>query len=414
MAHESANLRRIAIGLGLLLMLPVTAHAQSSFTHRLTSIAYDYDNNGVTDATRSYAYDAQGRATGMTYSYVGDGATDLFVTEDDDAAQETGTLGYNADDRLDSTSVTRTLMGGGTEQFDVQLTFTNDVLTRVDATSMVGSMTNDTYTTLIYSNDLLDEIVERNTSDDSLVFSQTYDYTTGGDELPDAVTLEAGVLGAVTDMTWRTDGRIDDLSSIVGVLGQVVGGGDGDYLYDSNGRLEQEVWSTAGTPSSLYAEFQGTAYTKTHVYDAAGLKTREEIDIGSDASVEATRTFTWVEAPCVPAFIFASNGRPNFPLMQNLPYVPGTGAQYFENCAPVPESGFATTLLIGAAALRAGSRRRYARVGARGERMAARLEAPTRDQAAAEPPVDRQNSKYSMHTSCHSAGSSPKRSRQSP
>ena len=42
--------------------------------------------------------------------------------------------------------------------------------------------------------------------------------------------------------------------------------------------------------------------------------------------------------PCVPAFTFASNGRPNFARMPGLPYVPGTGAQWFEDCGPVSVS----------------------------------------------------------------------------
>ena len=64
------------------------------------------------------------------------------------------------------------------------------------------------------------------------------------------------------------------------------------------------------------------------------LKTREEIDIGDDGSIEATRTFTWQAGACVPVIFFAPNGRPNFAKFDVFPFVPGTGAVWQENCGP--------------------------------------------------------------------------------
>ena len=66
--------------------------AQAAFTHRLVEVRYDYDNNGLTDATTIIGYESDGRATSEVYTYTGDGTADLFITEDDDAASETSTL----------------------------------------------------------------------------------------------------------------------------------------------------------------------------------------------------------------------------------------------------------------------------------------------------------------------------------
>lgn len=338
MAMVSLDSRLLAASLvvSAALLFPTTAHTQQSFTHRLTTVLYDYDNNGVTDATGTFTY-ASGLGTGTSYVYTGDGVADLFVTEDDDAAQETGVVGYNADDLLDSFSLTRQLMQPGTEQFDTTLTFTAGELTRVDSSSTLGGSTNSTFTTLSYAAGRLDEIVERNSSDNSLVFSQSYAY--GSDDLPNLVSFDSPGIDAVTTMSWRSDGQLDDLSSTSTFGGNPLGSGGADYIYDSAGFLQSEAWTFNAPVGSFFAEFQGVNYRKTLTYDASNLKVLEEIDIGDDGSVEATRTFVWEAGPCVPAFIFASNGRPNFARMDGLPYVPGTGATWFENCGPVAPSG---------------------------------------------------------------------------
>lgn len=315
------------------LLCATAAHAQLGFTHRLTTVLYDYDNNGTTDATSTFTYDANGRATTTSYVYTGDGTPDLFVTEDDDAAQEDGTITHNANDLVDSVSVDRQLMVSGTEEFDTALTFTGGVLTRVDSDSVFQGGTNATFTSLSYVGGQLDQIEERNDSDNSLVFEQSYMY--GGNNLPSVVTFDSAGIDAVTNFTWRSDGQVDDVSSTSTFGGNPLGSGAGDYVYDAGGFLQSEAWSFTGSVGSFFAEFQGAAYRKTYSYDAQQLKTLEQIDIGDNGSVEATRTYVWTAGSCVPAFIFASNGRPNFAQMSGLPYVPGTGATWFENCGPV-------------------------------------------------------------------------------
>ncbi len=322
-----------ALALAATLVVATPAHAQQGFTHRLTMVLYDYDNNGVTDATSTITYGAGGRPTDLSYVYTGDGVPDLFVTEDDDAASEAGVIGFNPDDLLDSFSLERQLMQGGSEEFDTVLTFVAGQLTRVDSDSMTGGMTNSTFTTLSYTGDQLDQIEERNTSNNSLVFEQFYAY--GSDDLPSVVTFESSGIDAVTSLSWRPDGQVDDLSTTVTFDTMPLGGGAADFVYDAEGFLQSEAWSMTGSVGSLFAEFQGVTYRKSVFYDAGDLKIREEVDIGDDGSVEATRTFVWEAGPCVLGFLFAANGRPNFARMDGLPYVPGTGATSVENCGPV-------------------------------------------------------------------------------
>ncbi len=317
----------LALGLG-----STPAFAQLGFTHRLTTILYDYDNDGTTDATRSYTYDGAGRITDVSYVYTGDGTPDLFVTEDDDAASETGMIGYTTGDLVDDVSIDRTLMPSGTESFGTMYTFSGGRMTRYDSTATTAGGSSANYAIFSYVGADLDTLTERMTSDDSLVFTQTFAY--GGDALPDTVGFDSSGIDASTSFTWRADGQLDDLASSANFMGSPIGSGTADYVYDANGFLQSELWTVSGSVGSFYAEFQGVTYEKTYGYDAQDLRTLEEIDIGNDGSVEATRTLVWQAGACVPAFLFAPNGRPNFAIMPGLPYVPGTGATWLGNCGP--------------------------------------------------------------------------------
>ncbi len=333
LTHRDLRYLTVATLLSAVLLWPAAGSAQQSFTHRLTSIVYDYDNNGTTDATTLFEYDTSGRATSTSYAYAGDGTPDLFVTEDDDAASEAGVVGYDADDLLTSFALVRQLMGGGTEEFDSTFTFVNGALTRVDSAFMLGGVPNAGFTTVSYLDGRIDRIEDRMTSNGALVSEQFYAY--GPDDLPNLVTFESSGIDAVTTLAFRGDGQLDDLSTTVTFGAAQIGAGGADYAYDADGVIQSEAWAMTGTVGSPFAEFQGVSYRKTYTYDAANLKALEQIDIGDDGSVEATRTFVWQPGACVPAFIFAQNGRPNFARFDGLSYVPGTGATYLENCGPV-------------------------------------------------------------------------------
>lgn len=315
---------------GALLATATPIRAQQPFTHRLTGVAYDFDNNGTPDATTTITYDASGHPIDVVYTYTDDGTPDAFNTEDDDAASETTVLGYDANDRLITSDFDRVLMPSGSESEDTTYTFTGGELTRFDTTGILNGVASAFYGDLTYVSGSLSSLAVRDASDDSIVL--LHSYTNGSNGLPEAISFIAGVS---TDMTlsWRPDGQLDDLSATTTFAGSTFTG-TADYLYAANGQIEAEAWTSSPGFGAPYAEFAGRTYRKTYSYDAQLLKTLEQIDIGYDGSVEATRTFTWTAGPCVPAFIYAPNGRPNFAEMNGFPYKPGTGAMWLENCGP--------------------------------------------------------------------------------
>ena len=69
--------------------LASAASAQSTTPYRVKTVHYDYDNNGITDATTLYTYGPIGEITDVAYTYVGDGTPDLFVTEEGEEEQIT-------------------------------------------------------------------------------------------------------------------------------------------------------------------------------------------------------------------------------------------------------------------------------------------------------------------------------------
>ncbi|CAN0415938.1 unnamed protein product, partial [Discosporangium mesarthrocarpum] len=297
--------------------------------YRLDEIEYDFDQNTIVDATRTFSYDATGHVTMSTYLHPGDFTPDLFNSEDEDLQEETTVVTFDGNDLADTFEVTRIEDGLGTIEIDSALTFAGGDLTRVDGDRTFFGQTFSFFANFLYAGGRIDQI-----SGGLIGF---WTFTHDGDVVPDTATVLAGDLTVDTAFTFRPDGKIDLLVSTATEDGLVVGGGSGDYVYDANGRLTDEIWTFTGAPSSSpYAEFQNTAYRKSYAYAADGLKLSEAIDVGDDGSVEATRTFSWEPGPCVDAFNWAPNGPPNFVLDPTKPYVPGTGAFDLQVC---PEPG---------------------------------------------------------------------------
>lgn len=324
--------------LAIVVFAAQSASAQLGFTHRLVAVDFDYDNNGLSDASQSISYDGNGRATGVNYVYTGDGTPDLFVTEDDDAAQETSIVTYTVDDLVATFDLDRQLMPSGSESSDATYTYTGGNLTRFDAVSVLGGSSSESYGDFSYVSGRLENLAVRNAADDSILFLQDYDY--GPDDLPNLVTLLSAGVNTTTTLNFRADGQLDDLTSTTSFGAMQLGVGTADYVYDANGRIQSESWAVvSGFAGSPFSEFANETYLKTYSYDGQNLRILEEIDIDDDGSVDATRTLVWQAGSCVPAFIFAPNGRPNFAVMAGFPFVPGTGATWLENCGPYPASG---------------------------------------------------------------------------
>ncbi|MEM9175302.1 MAG: PEP-CTERM sorting domain-containing protein [Myxococcota bacterium] len=355
----------LLLGASALLIGPA-ASAQTA-PYRVAEISYDFDDDGVEDARSTLVYDGSGAPTDGSYAYIGDTTPDLFRTEDNDAESETVTYVLDGNGFLLSSVLDRIDFSTATEQFSVAQVFAGGLLTDSTFASTLGGATDSTESVFAYTGTRLDQVVTRNPIDDSLVWTLSIGY--GADDLPDTVVFESpadptnGIpaFQVETTYTFRADGQADDVISVARVddgsgAGFVaIGGGSGDYVYDGAGRRIEEVFTSSGGIGAFPAEFVGFDYRKTLAYDGLGLLESESIDVDDDGSIEATRTFVWEAGDCVPIFVWAPNGRPEFTATASTPYVPGTGWQSSRNC-PEPTTGLALT--AGLALLTSFARRR--------------------------------------------------------
>ena len=348
LVHPPLFASLLALLLGLTWAMPNVAAAQ--YTHRLTRVVYDFDNNGNPDADLNIGYDAAGFVVSTDYTYFGDGTEDLFNTEDDDTIQEDGVFVHDGNGLLFQVDLDR-----GTESFDNDVTFTNGRFDRIDSITRDagGVVTSDVYFDFSYVGDDVVQIAGRQTSDNALI--NTLNLTYGTDGLPETYDLISAGVSIFNTLDFDTAGNFISVSS---TASGGFGSGTGTLTYlPGSGQLETEVWTQTGFVGSLLSEFPGENYTKHYTYDGADLLLTEEVDIDSDSSVEAVLSFEWTLGTCNPSFQWAPNGQPNFSSMPSQPsmvpdaYVPGTGATYFRNCGPlpVPEPGFGS--LIGAGGL---------------------------------------------------------------
>jgi len=91
---------------------------------RLSSTTFDYDLNGVVDATMTYAYDAEGRMIKQTYTYTGDDAADLGnpLFGDEDFVIDT----VYEEDRMLTESATYGPEGSPTSSYVITVTYGGD------------------------------------------------------------------------------------------------------------------------------------------------------------------------------------------------------------------------------------------------------------------------------------------------
>lgn len=299
--------------------------ATASFANRVTSVTYDYDNNGVADATDSILYDADGRVNLATYLYTDDGTPDILNLRDDGTVQETNTLSYDADG-----NVTLFVVDRQAERFENNFSYDdNGALSRVDFQFLNanGGQVAAIYWEFMYANQQLIQVDNFLATNNQLFSSQGFTYDTN--DLPATSDFTSDGTSAITTMTWRDDGKLETLAteSSNGTTSSVA------LTYDAQGLLQNEIWLNTGGLGFNYSEIPGRAYTRSITYDAQNRPVTVSYDQDSDGNVDATLTLTWEAAPCIPATIWAPNGFPNFVMDNSRPFVPGTGFFTTEYCA---------------------------------------------------------------------------------
>jgi hypothetical protein len=303
----------------------IAVNCTTNITSRVTSLSYDYDNNGLTDATDIISYDQNGRAVTSEYVYNGDGTADLVNLRDEDVSVETNNLTYDNQNRVILFTVDRS-----DQRIENNLVYdTEGLLTMVefelfDANNNPFISSNWVFT---YSAGQLDNIDNFLSTNNQLLTSQRFTY--GLDDLPETVSFTSSGVNAVSTFGWRSDGQLEALESISdnNAISAV------NVLYDNQGRQQSQLWNNSGLGFS-YSEILTENYTRTTSYDAQNRPIKQSYDLGSDGVIDATVTIEWEQASCLPAFLWAPNGFPNFVKDAARPFVPGTGFFGTQFCNP--------------------------------------------------------------------------------
>ncbi|HHJ16662.1 MAG TPA: hypothetical protein ENJ80_08200 [Gammaproteobacteria bacterium] len=297
----------------------------AAFANRVTRVDYDYDNNGTVDATDAISYDANGRVNLTTYLYSDDGTPDILNLRDSGTIEESNSFAYDSDGNVTSFVVDRQWVRIETNSsYDAA-----GLLTRVDFQlfNSAGAQTTSLFWTFSYTGQQLDTV--NSFIGPGNLLANTLDFTYAANGLLETSVLASDSLNATTTFTWRPDGQLDtlDTQSDNGASSTAA------LVYDAAGLQQTRIWRNAGQGFG-YSEILERNYIRSVSYDAQNRPSTVSYDQDSDGSVDATVTFTWETAPCIPATLWAPNGFPNFVRDAARPFVPGTGFFVTENCAP--------------------------------------------------------------------------------
>lgn len=316
----------------VLSVLVSNVFAVTTYNQRITKIVYDFDGNGVTDATDVYQYQPSGKPANTSYVYTGDGLVDKLNTRDANFSLETNVFGYNSSGLMNSLVVDR-----GSQLIESDASFLNGGLNRVDLIIKdgIGTVLIHHHWLFNYNNNVLNQVENFDTLTGSSVNTEDFVFNSNGLPLTMVQSSPPPGITFSNTFTWRTDSQIDAISTVTsGGLGT----GDVDLFYDPQNRLSSELWSFTGFVGSPYARLQLKNYRKSYFYDVNNLKVREEFDLNVNGSVDAILTYEWEEAICLPTFYWAPNGMPNFITTPDYPYVAGTGAFQIEACGGTPNT----------------------------------------------------------------------------
>jgi len=291
-------------------------------TTRLSRMLYDFDNNGIFEGTREYAYDADGRLSSERYVYVDDGITDtVFGTFSIGAESSDSNIlySYNLNGLLEL--VTIDTVGGGRSE-TVYTYNDDDLITRADIRSYdgVGAVSQRMFFTLTYVGQRLDYY-----SWYKAPFAPDYIYelTYGADGL---ILSDRGRTRALLHVnqlayTWRPDGHIDSIQETtppVNHYSALI-----DYIYDATGKL---------AILKVMANDPNDNYQWDMLYDSEGTAAGMNVDLNSDGAIEAVVRSELEVGLCEPVYAWMRRAEPSFKADATALYLPGAGYYKLGGC----------------------------------------------------------------------------------
>jgi hypothetical protein len=308
---------------------------------RVSRIRYDFDNNGVFEGVREFAYGSDGKILEERYTYSDDGTEDLplFSSALSDYAamdrmDETVTYTYDADGRL------QTLVRVNSQtRVTSTYTFNDDnLITRVDGSieDENGAVTSRYSHALTYTGQRL--VSHTTTIDDDVMPVSKYEIRY--DDAGYVVTNQVIPLQLPGDSnpteqfnyTYLGNGRPYTITetSLIDGLPDTSATSTNDHPFFEFGYTENNQLSY------LNHIYNGTTMNHTFAwlsqYDANGRQIVHQVDEGIDGTIDAIAEIEWEEGVC--SSVLSWSPRAIVPDTVDLasPYKPGTGYIWLPHC----------------------------------------------------------------------------------
>lgn len=236
---------------------------------RQAALSYDFDNNGVADATLSLVYDSSGRVVERRFVRSGNTSSDKFDPYEE-ATSGVETLAYDSQSRLISTT-----SGGG--QFNFIYDGAAVQATRADIFAGGDLLGSWAYT---YAGSLLTQASR------SGIFGTSRDTYTHDAQGRRLTALEAADSAdpLLTSYTWNSDNQLSQV----------------DREFDADGGpVRYTMTHVGGRQATTVKTVSGvTSYSVAFSYDGDGRLVRAEFDDGADGTVNAVWSVTWETGAC--------------------------------------------------------------------------------------------------------------------
>ena len=277
-------------------------NSTAEYNKRISETILDFDNNGQMDARFDYLYYPDGRLQMVTYTYIGDGTTDLYnpfyVTSTQRADSE---LSYDSNGNLSGYKIT---IDNGDIINDAVFTYNGSQFIRSDTTVTASGRSFLLVGQMSYENGLPSQFNLTSAGTPFIGYTFTYN---ADNQIVGSVKTSIGLLEVDTaTYEWNMDGSLDKITHI-----NSNGTRQEDLTY-SNGLLQSRDF-TSTLP-------RGTNATWLYTYKD-GFPLRTDYDLNRDGSIDATETVIMENGACTPVYFnipedmsgTGVDGKPNSP-----------------------------------------------------------------------------------------------------
>ncbi len=266
----------------------------AKYNKRISETVLDLDNNGQMDARFDYLYYPDGRLQMVTYTYVGDGTTDLYnpfyIASTRRADSE---FSYDSSGKLSGYKIT---IDNGNIINDAVFTYNGSQFIRSDTTVAASGSSLVLVGEMTYTNGLPSQFDSTSAGAPLLGYTFTHNEN---NQLIQSVKTSIGLLTLETsNYQWNADGSLDKITS-----------------FNSSSKWEEDLTFSGGLLQSrdFTSSLSGGINVTWLFTYKDGFPLRTDYDLNRDGSIDATESITIESGPCTPVYL-------------NIPEdIPGTG-----------------------------------------------------------------------------------------